>query len=65
MTCAVMLAFMPELGTVKSARRQARRSGTVESRLRKERGKRHIWGGRSAVRSALYMATLSAGASTP
>ena len=26
----------------------------------KERGKRHIWGGRSIVRSALYMATLSA-----
>ena len=26
----------------------------------KARGKRHVWGGRSSVRGALYMATLSA-----
>jgi len=61
MTCAVMLAFMPELGTVKSAR-AAKLAGLapLNRDSGKERGKRHIWGGRSAVRSALYMATLSA-----
>jgi len=61
MTCAVMLAFMPELGTVKSAR-AAKLAGLapLNRDSGKERGKRHIWGGRSAVRSALYMAMLSA-----
>lgn len=61
MTCAVMLAFMPELGTVKSAR-AAKLAGLapLNRDSGKERGKRHIWGGRSAVRCALYMATLSA-----
>jgi transposase len=61
MTCAVMLAFMPELGTVRSAR-AAKLAGLapLNRDSGKERGKRHIWGGRSVVRSALYMATLSA-----
>jgi len=61
MTCAVMLAFMPELGTVKSAR-AAKLAGLapLNRDSGKERGRRHIWGGRSAVRSALYMAMLSA-----
>jgi transposase len=61
LTCAVMLAFMPELGTVKSAR-AAKLAGVapLNRDSGKERGQRHIWGGRSTVRSALYMATLSA-----
>jgi transposase len=61
LTCAVMLAFMPELGTLKSAR-AAKLAGLapLNRDSGKERGKRHIWGGRSAVRSALYMATLTA-----
>lgn len=61
MTCAVMLAFMPELGTVKSAR-AAKLAGLapLNRDSGKERGQRHIWGGRSEVRSVLYMATLSA-----
>lgn len=60
-TCAVMLAFMPELGTVNHAR-AAKLAGLapLNRDSGKERGKRHIWGGRSVVRSALYMATLTA-----
>lgn len=60
-TVAVLLSMLPELGQL--SRRKisalvgvcpyARDSG-------KMKGKRTIWGGRSAVRSALYMATLSA-----
>ena len=60
-TAAVLMGHMPELGTLS---RQAvaalaglapfnRDSGT-------QRGQRHVRGGRSAVRTALYMATLSA-----
>jgi transposase len=60
-TCATMLAFMPELGTLANARAAKlaglaplnRDSGTA-------RGKRHVWGGRSIVRSTLHMAMLSA-----
>jgi transposase len=60
-TCAVILAFMPELGTIKAAR-AAKLAGLapLNNDSGKERGKRHIWGGRSIVRSALFMATLSA-----
>ena len=60
-TCAVVLAFMPELGTISGAR-AAKLAGLapLNNDSGKERGKRHIWGGRSIVRSALYMATLSA-----
>lgn len=60
-TCAVMLAFMPELGTVNSAR-AAKLAGLapLNRDSGQERGKRHIFGGRSIVRSSLYMATLSA-----
>lgn len=60
-TCAVVLAFMPELGTITAAR-AAKLAGLapLNSDSGKERGKRHVWGGRSIVRSALYMATLSA-----
>ncbi len=60
-TCAVVAAFMPELGQVPSAR-AAKLAGLapLNQDSGKARGKRHIWGGRSIVRSALYMATLSA-----
>ena len=60
-TCAAVVAFMPELGQIKGGRAAKlvglaplnNDSGTL-------RGKRSTWGGRSIVRSALYMATLSA-----
>lgn len=60
-TCAAILAFMPELGQVGSAR-AAKLAGLapLNQDSGKSRGKRHIWGGRSSVRTALYMATLSA-----
>ncbi len=60
-TCAAVLAFMPELGTISGAR-AAKLAGLapLNNDSGKERGKRHIWGGRSIVRSALHMATLSA-----
>ena len=60
-TARTLLAELPELGTVNRKQVAAlvgvapynRDSGTL-------RGKRAIWGGRAPVRSALYMATLSA-----
>ena len=60
-TCAAVLAFMPELGTISGAR-AAKLAGLapLNNDSGKDRGKRHIWGGRSIVRSALHMATLSA-----
>lgn len=60
-TCATMLAFMPELGSV-SAGRAAKLAGLapLNQDSGKARGKRHIWGGRAVVRSALHMAVLSA-----
>lgn len=60
-TCATMLAFMPELGTVNAAR-AAKLAGLapLNQDSGKTRGKRHVWGGRSNVRSALHMAMLSA-----
>ena len=60
-TCATVLAFMPELGTVDCAR-AAKLAGLapLNRDSGKARGKRHIWGGRSIVRSTLHMATLSA-----
>jgi transposase len=59
-TCA-LIAQLPELGTLSGRKIAAlvgvvpfnRDSGTL-------RGKRMIWGGRAAVRHALYMATLTA-----
>ena len=60
-TCATMLAFMPELGTVSSARAaKLARLAPLNQDSGKARGKRHIWGGRGIVRSALHMAMLSA-----
>jgi transposase len=60
-TCAVMLAFLPELGTVSNAR-AAKLAGLapLNDDSGKTRGKRRIWGGRSIVRSTLHMAMLSA-----
>lgn len=60
-TCATMLAFMPELGAVSSAR-AAKLAGLapLNQDSGTSRGKRHVWGGRSIVRSTLYMAMLSA-----
>ncbi len=60
-TCATLLAFMPELGTVSSAR-AAKLAGLapLNQDSGQARGRRHVWGGRSIVRCALYMATLSA-----
>ena len=60
-TCATVLAFMPELGQVSSAR-AAKLAGLapLNQDSGKARGKRHVWGGRSIVRCALHMATLSA-----
>ena len=60
-TCATLLAFMPELGHVNSAR-IAKLAGLapLNQDSGKARGKRHVWGGRSIVRSTLHMAMLSA-----
>jgi transposase len=60
-TCATILAFMPELGTVSSAR-AAKLAGLAPLNCDsgQARGKRHVWGGRSVVRSTLHMAMLSA-----
>ncbi|TDN56026.1 IS110 family transposase [Scandinavium goeteborgense] len=60
-TMAVLLSMLPELGTLN--RRKI--SGLVgvcpyAHDSGKMKGKRCIWGGRSAVRAALYMAALSA-----
>ena len=60
-TCAAVVAFMPELGQVSNAR-AAKLAGLapLNNDSGNSRGKRSIWGGRSIVRGALYMATLSA-----
>ena len=60
-TCATMLAFMPELGAVSSAR-AAKLAGLapLNQDSGTSRGKRHVWGGRSIVRCTLHMAMLSA-----
>ena len=60
-TCATLLAFMPELGHV-SNERAAKLAGLapLNQDSGKSRGQRHVWGGRSIVRTALYMAMLSA-----
>ena len=60
-TCAAVVAFMPELGQITDAR-AAKLAGLapLNNDSGNSRGKRTIWGGRSLVRCALYMATLSA-----
>lgn len=60
-TCAAVAAFLPELGHIGNAQ-AAKLVGLAplndDSGART--GKRRVWGGRKIVRSALYMATLSA-----
>jgi transposase len=60
-TCAAVMAFMPELGRISGAR-AAKLAGLapLNNDSGTSRGKRRTWGGRSIVRCALYMATLSA-----
>jgi transposase len=60
-TCAAVVAFMPELGRITNAR-AAKLAGLapLNNDSGASRGRRTIWGGRSLVRCALYMATLSA-----
>ena len=60
-TCASVIAFMPELGRISNAR-AAKLAGLapLNNDSGTSRGKRRIWGGRKLVRTALYMATLSA-----
>ena len=60
-TSATVQAFMPELGKVTGAR-AAKLAGLapLNQDSGKARGKRHVWGGRSIVRSTLHMAMLSA-----
>ena len=60
-TCAAVVAFMPELGRISSAR-AAKLAGLapLNNDSGTSRGKRSTWGGRAIVRCALYMATLSA-----
>jgi len=60
-TCAAVVAFMPELGRISGAR-AAKLAGLapLNNDSGNSRGKRSTWGGRSIVRGALYMATLSA-----
>ena len=57
----VLLAFMPELGQI-SKRQIASLSGVapIIRQSGKFKGQRKIFGGRAAIRSALYMAALSA-----
>lgn len=58
---ATMLALLPELGTM-TRREVAKLAGVapINRDSGDTRGRRHIHGGRSTVRVALYMATLSA-----
>lgn len=65
-TALTLLAEMPELGRVN--RQQIAALAGVAPFNRdsgRHRGKRHTWGGRSGVRSTLYMAALSATRSNP
>jgi transposase len=65
-TAAVLLGHMPELGTLS---RQAAAALAGLAPFNKDsgtqRGQRHIRGGRAPVRTALYMATLSAARCNP
>ena len=60
-TASTLLGMLPELGTLK---RHAIAALVGVAPLNNDsgnrRGKRHVWGGRAAVRSVLYMAALSA-----
>ncbi len=60
-TCAAVAAFLPELGRINHAQ-AAKLVGVapLNDDSGPRTGKRHIWGGRKIVRTALYMATLCA-----
>lgn len=60
-TCATLLADLPELGRL-NRRAIAKLVGLapIARDSGKYRGQRKLWGGRAKVRSTLYMATLSA-----
>jgi transposase len=60
-TCATLLADLPELGRL--SRREIAKLAGVAPLARDSgalRGRRTVWGGRAKVRTTLYMATLSA-----
>jgi transposase len=65
-TSLTLLVLLPELGTL-DAKRIAALAGLAPRNKEsgKRRGPAHIRGGRSSVRAALYMATLSATRSNP
>ena len=60
-TSAVLLAELPELGTI-GHRQIAALAGVAPFNCDsgKQRGERHIWGGREAIRNAMYMGTMAA-----
>jgi transposase len=60
-TSRTLMALLPELGTL-TRQQIAALVGVapLNNDSGKKRGQRHIWGGRAAVRSVLYMATLTA-----
>jgi transposase len=61
-SAAVLMALLPELGTLSKAKVAALVGVApfADDSGSSCRGKRRIWGGRSAVRTALYMCTLTA-----
>ena len=60
-TIACLLAELPELGSVPGKRLSVLAGvAPLNCDSGQRRGQRHIWGGRPRVRTALYMATLSA-----
>jgi len=60
-TTSTLIADMPELGNI-SMKEVAALAGLAPYNRDsgKQRGKRHIWGGRSCIRKVLYMAVMSA-----
>lgn len=65
-TARRLLVSLPELGTL-TARQLAKLVGVAPHNVDsgQARGRRQIWGGRAPVRTALYMATLSAARHNP
>lgn len=60
-TSLTLLAILPELGTLTRKKIGALAGvAPLNNDSGTHKGQRHCWGGRSTVRSALYMATLSA-----
>lgn len=60
-TATALIAYLPELGTLEERQITALAGlAPFNCDSGKMRGKRMIWGGRSAVRTALYMATIAA-----